>query len=154
MKFLNIDHWLADQKRKDAKEESPTVLALKEYQKYFEEIKEKIPHAYLKLVREIFLHDANLREIKFNASSSSLQLVLDASDITRREPKKIMLKYNQVKSFSSFSDPTKYLPGPGGYGDLGYEEFDVIEEGLFSHAMLFSSGIELIVAFRKFDFEV
>ena len=48
------------------------------------------------------------------------------------------------------SDPEKGLPGPHGYGDLGYDEVDVLEPGLFEHRMLFSTGITLSIHHREF----
>ena len=38
----------------------------------------------------------------------------------------------------------------GGYGTHGFDEVEVLEEGLFEHRMLFSSGIEVAIQFRDF----
>ena len=42
------------------------------------------------------------------------------------------------------------MPGPAGFGDLGYCEVSVLPGGAFEHRLLFSTGIELVVVFRSF----
>ena len=51
------------------------------------------------------------------------------------------------------SDPSVGLGGPHGFGDLGYDEIDVGEDGPFEHRLLFSSGIELAVRFADLIIE-
>jgi hypothetical protein len=46
------------------------------------------------------------------------------------------------------------LPGPGGYGDFGYDEIEVIGPAQFEHRILFSSGIRLVIRFAKLSFTV
>ncbi|HWX42575.1 MAG TPA: hypothetical protein VN345_15600 [Blastocatellia bacterium] len=52
------------------------------------------------------------------------------------------------------SDPDKGLVGPNGFGDLGYDEIEVLDGGMFEHRLLFSSGIELAIMFEEFRLEV
>jgi hypothetical protein len=51
------------------------------------------------------------------------------------------------------ADPQTGLPGPHGYGHLGYCEFEALGGELFEHRMLFSTGIELHVRFREITVE-
>ncbi len=62
------------------------------------------------------------------------------------------MNYGGVRSIQSTADPEKGLPGPHGYGDLGYDEIDLIQPGHYEHRMLFSTGIELLVQFSEFSF--
>ena len=48
------------------------------------------------------------------------------------------------------TNPKRGLAGPHGYGDLGYDEIEVLRDGLYEHRILFSSGIELQVRFTGF----
>ena len=65
-----------------------------------------------------------------------------------------MLHYSQVEEVISTADPEKGLPGPHGYGDLGYDEIERFQSGLLEHRMLFSSGIVLTVRHRGFSIDV
>ena len=64
--------------------------------------------------------------------------------------RKFQLDYVGVTSFKSIAEHEKGLPGPQGYGDLGYEEIDVVD-GLFVHGILFSGGIEFEIRFKGFE---
>lgn len=46
------------------------------------------------------------------------------------------------------------LPGPPGFGDMGYEELDIDDNGRMVVRILFSSGLELHVAFTGFRLSV
>jgi len=74
---------------------------------------------------------------------------LDESGGARR----FEIEYQGVSRFVSTADPDTGLPGPHGYGDLGYDETDVDDAGLLVHRILFSSGIEFEVTFEKFSIE-
>jgi hypothetical protein len=60
------------------------------------------------------------------------------------------LRYGGVDQVAVSTDPDGELPGPSGFGDLGYWEFDAVEPGLYEHRLLFSSGTELRIQFRSF----
>jgi hypothetical protein len=67
---------------------------------------------------------------------------------------RIAITYSGVSAFYSTSDPDKSLMGPGGYGDFGYDEIEVLGSGLFEHRIIFSSGVELGFRFTALSFEV
>ena len=72
----------------------------------------------------------------------------DGEGRTRR----LFLTYHGVVSFCSTDEPDDGLPGSLGYGDLGYDEIDLTDDGFLEYRMLFSSGIELQVVFAGFEF--
>src|SRR5215831_19422771 len=59
------------------------------------------------------------------------------------------LRYGGVDRVAVSTDSDGELPGPSGFGDLGYWEFDTVEPGLYEHRLLFSSGTELSIQFRS-----
>lgn len=65
--------------------------------------------------------------------------------------RRIHLVYRGVTSFLSTADPAQGLSGPHGYGDLGYNEIELVEARRFEHRMLFSTGIELEIQFEEFQ---
>lgn len=118
---------------------------LEAYDEYFDTIKESIPKSFIKLREEILLHDGDLKSVVYSTADEILTLKVHGDD-GRGGRRKIELQYSGVKLFYSTSDSEKGLPGPMGYGDLGYEEIEVIEEG-FEHRIRFSSGIEFKIQF-------
>jgi hypothetical protein len=61
--------------------------------------------------------------------------------------RQIVLTYNGVEAATATGDPNNGLGGPHGFGDLGYDEIELLDGGLIEHRMLFSTGIELHVRF-------
>jgi hypothetical protein len=41
--------------------------------------------------------------------------------------------------------------GPFGYDELGYDEFDIVDD-YFEHKLLFSTGIEIKIIFKNFEY--
>ena len=62
----------------------------------------------------------------------------------------IVLTYSGVRNLSTTADPEQGLQGSHGYGDLGYDEVELLPDGAVEHRLLFSSGIELTVQFDHF----
>lgn len=63
--------------------------------------------------------------------------------------RKVKLHYSGVTEFCSNAQHEKGLAGPRGYGDLGYEEVDIVD-GCLVHRMLFSGNIEMEIRFHSF----
>ena len=116
-------------------------------------IRDRLPVDLLALQESVSLHDANVREINFNTDSKQLEFRLDGDD-GKGGLRHFSLRYEGVVSFQSTADPDIGLPGPHGYGDLGYDEADVTDEGYFEHRLLFSTGIEFRVVFRGFTMAI
>ena len=155
MRFVTIDHWIADQHSLgDGASDAPSAAAAAEYRRYFQSIHDRLPPGYLSMIDRVSLHDGRLRAIAWSNDSRLLEMRIDAFDSTGRYYRAVTLSYLDILSFETTSDPDKCLPGPGGFGDLGHEEIEVLEEGVFKHSILFSSGIELAVTFTRFDCEV
>jgi len=141
MKYLTFGWWSG---------ECVDENAVKNYWNYFDSIKSSFPESIIKFTENISLHDSNLLELNHKVCEDKLQLLLNifTNDDIR---KKIVVNYNDLLDLKLSSDPEKGLGGPYGFGDLGYDEFDV-EKDYFIHRLLFSSGIEIIINFKKFEY--
>ncbi len=137
MKFFTMDWW-CDVQRGDVSD--PSVP----YGAHLAAIRDRLPPDLLATEESVSLHDARLRDLRF--AERSLVLGFDDHDADER----LTLTYLDVERFGSTSDPEVGLGGPGGYGDLGYCEMDVLPTGAFEHRLLFSTGIEFSVVFRGF----
>ena len=120
-----------------------------DYGRLLNAIRGQLPPDLLALQETISLHDSRIREFVMLPAAASLRLTLDsyAGD------EKFTLTYTGVERLESTADPGTGLNGPHGYGDLGYDEADVLASGAFEHRLLFSTGIELAVVFRGFELQ-
>jgi hypothetical protein len=142
VQFFTLDWWRGLQIAIDG---DPAT----EYAAHLATIRDRLPPDLLAIEESFSLHDARLRSLRLFTAERSLSLALSnyAGD------ERITLHYSGVERFESNADPEFGLGGPFGYGDLGYCEVDVLPSGAFEHRILFSSGIELAVAFRGFRLE-
>jgi len=120
-----------------------------EYQVHLDAIRENIPKDLLMMQEAMPLHDARLREMDYTVTSKALNIRLDGDD-GKGGLRQYYLRYSNVVSFYTSANPGKGLPGPHGYGDWGYDEVDVADDGRTEHRILFSSGIEFQTVFGEF----
>src|SRR5215831_19284251 len=97
------------------------------------------------------LHDARVRRVDHHGTT--LSIALDSWD-EKGDLVLVRLSYQGVEVMTLEADPDGALPGPAGLGDLGYWEIDRLSSDVFEHRFLFSSGLELCVRFREFDFSL
>jgi len=112
------------------------------YQAHLAAIRHWLPVNVLRLDEQVPLHDARVRMVRYTVATNTLIIGLQ-NWFTPNEVKPFYLCYRNVISFDSRADPAKGLPGPHGYGDLGYDELDITPENDLVHRLLFSSGIEV-----------
>ena len=117
MKFFTLDWWCGLQQLED-------YDPVPEFQKHLSTIRERIPEGLLALQETISLHDARLRSLDYSSHNNSLTLQLDGDDGTGGS-RQFMIRYSDVVSFKTIADPERGLPGPHGFGDLGYDEADI-----------------------------
>jgi len=151
MKYFTIEDWMGDQDLDAAR--SPSWDASEEYSKYLDSVDHLIPAEFRSLQDSVYLHDSNLHELRIDLPSGTLEMLFHACD-RQQHACAVRIQYAGVTLFESTSDPEKSLPGPGGYGDFGYEEIEVIGAARFEHRILFSSGIELLIRFAQLSFTV
>ena len=64
-----------------------------------------------------------------------------------------VISYDTVSKAEIINPVESGLPGTFGFGDLGYDEIEILSSGEFQQRFLFSSGIELHVTFGGFSFK-
>lgn len=143
MKYFTLKWWLGLQ---DGRGEDPVEA----FQDHVASIQDVLPKDFRTLSESVSLHDARLRRMEFDAATQTLEMKLDACGGGGKS-RKLTLRYLQVDSFLSTANPALGLPGPFGYGDLGYDEPHRLADGRFEHRILFSSGIELRIRFSNFQ---
>ena len=145
MKYFTLAWWA------DGTDDTGTEI--QEYHRYLDSVRDSLPADLRRLSEDIGLHDARLRRLHF--AHGALELSLDGFGFDEQSrayfDRQLRLTYGGVSTLGSTADPKTGLGGPHGYGDLGYDEMEVIGAGVFEHRMLFSSGIELHVRFASFS---
>ncbi len=123
---------------------------LETYEEYYSSVKDKLPDAFIKLHDEIYLHDGSLKKLDISFPEKNMNIEIDTDD-GKGNLREISLKYRGLTSFNSTADPDNGLPGPRGYGDLGYDEIELLSNGLLEHRILFSSGIVFTIEFKNIE---
>ncbi len=128
------------------------------YQAHLAEIRDRLPEALLWLQEGFRLHDATVSRTWYDSTSNVLEIDL-VGDNDTDDPhqcdrvRRYELRYSRIVSVQTTIDRGGPLPGPKGYGDLGYTEVDLTIEGHFEHRLLFSSGIEMQIVFGSFHLD-
>jgi hypothetical protein len=143
MKFFMLDWWCGLQELKN-------YDPISEFQNHLSSIRERLPEGLLALQETISLHDANLRSLDYSHNQNSLTLQFDGDDGIGGL-RKFKMHYTGIVSFRTIADPDRGLPGPHGFGDLGYDEADTTADGNLEHRLLFSTGIEMQIVFHDFE---
>jgi hypothetical protein len=146
MKYYTLAWWL------DCQTPSTFRDPLAEYRSYLDTIRHRLPPDLLVLEDEASMHDGELDLLQLDTELRTLLLRIQGDD-GKGKPRTFLLKYEGVTSFESRTSGREALPGPAGYGDLGYYEVDV-RGSQFEHSFLFSTGIELTVVFDAFRLQM
>jgi hypothetical protein len=147
LRFITLDWWRGD----DPRDPFPA------YQAHLAKIRQLLPARLIGLQEDCRLHDAEVQSTRYESASGVFVIDLIAYEEeeapARTNARRVRLRYSQVVSIFSTVDPRGALPGPGGYGHLGYDEVDVTKEGHLEHRLLFSTGIEMQIVFAEFGLE-
>src|SRR5205809_197071 len=97
MKYFTMDGWLDDQRLEaDPSEASRAVQA---YDEYLRSIKNDLPPEFVQLLRTVCLNDGRLREMTIDVAAQRATLRWDASDLTMRHRRDVMLTYGGIVYF-------------------------------------------------------
>jgi hypothetical protein len=108
----------------------------------------------------IAITDVRLTELALDIPGGCLRLGFEGAEVKDQSlgwkivSYRPTLTYVGVLSFTSASEPGHGLPGPIGYGEMGFDEFELLDNGIFQHRLLFSSGIEIAVTFSDIVVEL
>ena len=149
MKYYTFKWWADD--------EDVDCRALGSYPDYLDRVFLELSPDLQRFVQKCHLHDAVLTQLELFVPEQKLILELLGDHYDDSLPsnyaRRFRLTYLGVSSFTSTADPQRKLLGPGGYGDLGYDELEVIGPGSYEHRMLFSTSIEFVIRFTGFVLE-
>ena len=151
MRFFTYRRWLSFQRPAGRSGRADSANA--SYQKHFESIRQLVPPSVSLLTDSETLHDATVVNFELDTAASALSMKLRGWDPQFRNARLFTLSYENVRTVSITAAADSPLPGPPGFGNLGYYEFDVHSPGVFKHCMLFSTGIELAVCFSRFAYK-
>ena len=118
------------------------------YRRYVKSVRKALPPDLWRLYWNVDIHDAHLRCLRL--VDRTLELKLDGDPVAKVR-QSFRLTYEDVSSLNSTGNPKSGLAGPYGYGDLGYNEIEVVGDRLYEHRILFSSGIEFQIRFSGFN---
>ena len=144
MKYYTFAWWAGEV-------EDETVVS--RYWAYLDGVKAQLPEAVRAFAYEHNLHDALLLKMHVNPTARTVQCEYDGWDRTSYYPRRYTLVYTDVEALETGGNPARPLGGPGGFGHMGYAEFECLADGLIEHRLLFSTGIELTLRFRGLTFE-
>jgi len=120
------------------------------YNVYYRSIRQRLPKAIKLLEEKIYLSDANL--LKMLIGIDSKQVLLRVITLGGNAPSRVLeVCYRGVSRFKPIAVRGKALPGPSGFGDLGYYEIELLDGGFWEHRLLFSSGLELSIIFNEIE---
>ncbi len=123
-------------------------LLFERYRAHLESLQGQIPEEFAQLNEEISLHDCHVSAYELNVLGEQLNLTLDGHD-EAGGLRRYKVEYGGIITLRSLNGSMS-LPGPCGYGDLGYDETDIDASGNLVHRLLFSTGIELEIVFAHF----
>jgi hypothetical protein len=143
LKFFTSDWW--------GREEPADPDPVPSYRTYYESVRDRLPPDLVAAHDLQPLHDATLHFVELDGSASVLRIGLTV--YTGHESRPLTLVYSGVTSFRTVADGSGSCGGPNAFGDLGYQEVEVLGAGNFEHRLLFASGIELHVRFSGFQLQ-
>ncbi len=143
MKYFTFAWWAGD---------SEDDTAADRYWAYVKSVRSLLPPAIVRLHEEYSLHDSRVIELRVEPVEA--RAVLSVTGSSRDgERCDYTLEYLGLASYvTRNARGDGPLGGPIGYGDLGYDEFEILPGGHTEHRILFSSGIEVELRFRDFRF--
>ena len=152
MRFFTMHWWAGPMEGRPIAEHTKTI---DDYTIYLATIRHRIPPA---LVDEYLnTHDSRLQQLSVDIDRREALLELANAQLNTAQNRwitgRVQLRYSGVHAVLSTADPNVGLPGPHGYGDLGYDEVEVLPNGLIEHRFIFSTGIELDIRFTGFEYE-
>jgi len=145
MRFYTHDWWLNVQ-------HGDSTSPFQAYSEYFDSVRSQLPPAVLHLHESESLHDSNVCAISIEVTAAQARVDLRGWDREGNVRRIYTLSYSEVLSLAVSGAAEVPLVGPFGFGDLGYDEFNVLGPGAIEHRLLFSSGVEVAVVFSGFQF--
>jgi hypothetical protein len=125
LKYFTVDWWSG------LAPEDPLPV----YRAYYESARGSLPSDLVTAHDTEPLQDATLHSAELDGSASVLRLKLTVFEETHSRP--LTLVYSGVTCFRTLADGSTNhnVFGPNAYGDLGYQEVEVVGAGRFEHRL-------------------
>ncbi len=120
---------------------------LSSYSDYIDSIKSKLPSGVVELIDSHTLHDSKALKLSSSNSSKNIRLLLKGWDREFENQILYELLFEEVVGLD-IEFPDDDNEDASGFGDLGYYEFDLVDNKCLIR-MLFSSFIEVNVVFEN-----
>lgn len=120
------------------------------YDIYLSSIIDMLPPELLKFHNNHTLHDAEVKRITSSFTQNTIQIEFRGWDINLPNPIYYTLLFSGVKEFEQRLPQEEYVQSE--LGDLGYWEFEALEQGT-EMRMLFVSEAEFKIIFEGFSFD-
>jgi hypothetical protein len=143
VKYFTMDWW-ANQC------EPPSVCD--DYKNYIESVRDALPESIQAFLDGHMLHDSIVGELSVQPTNETVKILADGFDVNLDRSVVYELAYAGVMALIIHGGASDNLPGPAGLGHLGYDEFEPLDSGALEHRLLFSSGVEILIRFRAFQF--
>ena len=128
------------------------------YRAYINSVRAKLSADIVRLIETVSLHDAKVRSLALAADTESLVIKLDGYDYSPlsrgKQPTElsIVIYYKGISQIFVTGKPSSRCAWFK-KSDLSYHEIEVVGRGKFEHRMLFDSGDEIAIRFRKLNVE-
>jgi len=147
MKYFTWDWWMSG---------SEDVSNIDDYWNYLESVKDKIPDNISQFVHNYTLHDSRLVELRISTEKKECVMVFDGFDkelVNSLNYELIYTGFLSVDTLFHSSEPLEHLLS-GGFGSVGYDEFELLQNGIISHKILFETGVELVMIFEELIYKI
>jgi hypothetical protein len=130
--------------------QSSSGSAASDYEAHLRSVRPRLPAGAIDILDHLDFHDSHLLTLAVDPERAEVRLDLDVISPSHggdRIP--LRLTYSGVITLHQTSYRDNALGGPGGLGDLGYDEWHITSDGGAEHRLLFSSGAELHIRFKE-----
>jgi hypothetical protein len=150
MRFMTYEWWHSG----DVDDTSP----IDDYWKHIDAIEELLPAEVRRfLAKDFTLHDGVVSGLSLDVGGPVAELSVLGFDGRLEASRVYEIEYSEVARLEltprQGEDPEIEWPTEGSLGQIGYDEIDVLGEALLEHRILFTSGAELVIQFRRFSFQ-
>jgi len=147
MKYFTIDNWMHD--------EGPLSGTTKQYENYFLSIKKKLPKKLQEFYEKYNFFDGTIVNLSMDLLRKEGKLKMFIYDNQEVDEHEAHLFFKNLHLCVFKTNLQKHVNGPlDGFGDIGYDEIELLNDSRWELRLLFSTGIELEVQFEDFDFEI
>ncbi len=130
-----------------------TTDLVDEYNSYIKSVKKSLPDGVCQILDEHTLHDALIIHISVNLENRDVHLKFTGWDNKFENRVNYMIGLRDVGIIDIVSPDGINATSGIDFGDVGYYEFEVLQEGIIELRMIFSSYVELTVEFKSLDLQ-